>query len=85
MNLSFKLKDNIDIHKFIKNLEIPSYAASLGGVESLITLPVETSHASLTEEERKKTGIMENLIRLSLGIEDYNDIINDFDNSFKNL
>ncbi len=83
--ISFKLNSNLDAHKFIKNLEIPSYAASLGGVESLITLPVETSHLSLTAEEREKTGITENLIRLSLGIEDYNDIISDFDNSFKKL
>ncbi len=84
--VSFKLRGGIDnSHKFIKELKIPAYAASLGGVESLITLPVETTHSSLSIEERYKTGITDNLIRLSLGIEDYEDLIDDFKNSLDKL
>ncbi len=76
--ISFKLKGGIEeSHKFIKNLEIPMPAVSLGGVESLITIPAETTHSEMTEEEREKSGITDNLIRLSVGIEDSEDLIND--------
>ncbi|WP_298278833.1 aminotransferase class I/II-fold pyridoxal phosphate-dependent enzyme [Ferroplasma sp.] len=76
--ISFKLKGGIEeSHKFIQNLEIPMPAVSLGGVESLITIPAETTHSEMTGEERKKSGITDNLIRLSVGIEDYEDLEND--------
>ena len=69
--------------KFIKNLKIPVYAPSLGGVESLVILPSKTSHAGLTETERKAQGITPGLIRLSVGIENTNDLIEDLDNALK--
>jgi cystathionine beta-lyase/cystathionine gamma-synthase len=76
--ISFKLKGSIEeSHKFIKNLEMPMPAVSLGGVESLITIPAETTHSEMTREEREKSGITDNLIRLSVGIEDSEDLIND--------
>ena len=83
--LSFEI-DNIDnAHKLIKNLKIPAYAASLGGVESLITMPVETTHSTLTAAERADAGISDGLIRFSTGIEDIDDIIDDFNNALSYL
>lgn len=73
--LSFEVKTNPD--KFIKKLQFIKRAISLGGVESTITQPVKTSHAKLTAAERKAVGIKDNLLRLSVGIEDANDLIAD--------
>ncbi|HEY3250311.1 MAG TPA: aminotransferase class I/II-fold pyridoxal phosphate-dependent enzyme [Ignavibacteria bacterium] len=81
--ISFEV--NVPPEKFIKNLEIPAYAPSLGGAESLIILPAKTSHAGLTDEERKKTRINDNLIRLSVGVESTEDIIDDIKQAFENL
>lgn len=76
--LSFELKGGIaSARKFLKNLRIPSVAASLGGIESLVTLPVETSHASVPENERLAMGITDGMIRFSCGIEDPEDLVED--------
>ncbi|WP_010916430.1 PLP-dependent transferase [Thermoplasma volcanium] len=75
--ISFELRPELDVHVFMRNLKIPMVAASLGGVESLITLPVETSHSSMTKEERERIGITDNLVRFSIGIEDHVDLIDD--------
>ncbi len=64
--------------KFMRSLKIPEVAPSLGGVESLITLPVDTTHASLSSEERKSIGISDGLVRFSAGIEDTQDLVEDF-------
>lgn len=71
--------------KLISNLEIPIYAPSLGGVETLITLPAKTSHAGLKPEERKSIGISDGLIRLSVGIEDTSELIEDFQQALSKL
>jgi cystathionine beta-lyase/cystathionine gamma-synthase len=77
--ISFELKDGVPAaRKMMKNLKICSSAPSLGGIESLITLPIDTTHGSLTPAERAKMGIPEGLIRLSVGIEDTEDLIEDF-------
>jgi cystathionine beta-lyase/cystathionine gamma-synthase len=73
--LSFEVKNNPDT--FLKKLKLIKKAVSLGGVESTITSPVKTSHAKLTAEERKQVGISDKLLRLSVGIEDAEDLIND--------
>jgi cystathionine beta-lyase/cystathionine gamma-synthase len=80
--ISFEV--NIPPEKFIKQLKIPAYAPSLGGVESLIILPSKTSHAGLTDEEKAKSGIKDNLIRLSVGIESTEDLLSDFEQAFIN-
>jgi len=80
--ISFEV--NVSPERFIKQLKIPAYAPSLGGVESLIILPVKTSHAGLTDEEKAKTGIKDNLIRLSVGIENTDDLIEDFQQALNN-
>lgn len=81
--ISFEV--DVPSQEFIKKLAIPAYAPSLGGVESLIILPAKTSHAGLTSEEREKVGIKDNLIRLSVGIESTDDIIEDIRGAFDNL
>lgn len=73
--LSFEVKGDPD--KVIKKLKYIKRAISLGGVESTITSPVKTSHAKLTTAERKQVGISDKLLRLSVGIEDAQDLIND--------
>jgi cystathionine gamma-synthase/cystathionine gamma-lyase len=76
--VSFEMSGGIEsARKMAKKLKTFSYAPSLGGVESLITLPVETTHLSLTPEERKEAGIADGLVRVSVGIEDKEDLIED--------
>jgi len=71
--------------KFMASLKVPAVAASLGGVESLVTLPVETSHSSIPPHERKAMGIEDGLVRFSCGIEDSQDLIDDMDNALSLL
>lgn len=73
--LSFEIKTSTD--PFIKKLKLIRKAVSLGGVESIISQPVKTSHVKLTAAERKAVGISDKLVRLSVGIEDADDLIND--------
>jgi cystathionine beta-lyase/cystathionine gamma-synthase len=76
--VSFELRDEECAKRFLRSLTIPRSAPSLGGVESLITRPVETSHSSLSKEEREKIGIRDSLVRFSAGIEDQEDLLEDF-------
>lgn len=75
--LSFEMKENLDTSKFLKSLQLIKPSMSLAGVESTILEPAKTSHALLGEEERKRQGISETLIRFSIGIEETQDLIND--------
>ena len=77
--ISFTLKGNKieDAHKILKEVKIFVLAESLGGVESLIGHPVTMTHASIPKEEREKTGVVDSLIRLSVGVEDVEDLIED--------
>ena len=65
--------------KVMSKLQIPMCTASMGGVESLITRPVQTSHSLLSDEELLESGIDKSLIRLAVGIESSTDLINDLD------
>lgn len=69
--------------KFTQNCKLFTLAESLGAVESLIEIPSLMTHASVPAELRKKLGITDNLIRLSVGIENVDDLIADLENSFK--
>jgi cystathionine gamma-lyase len=77
--VSFSLKsDNIeDAKKFLEQVKIFSLAESLGGVESLCGHPATMTHASIPKAEREKAGLKDSLIRLSIGVEDIEDIIED--------
>lgn len=81
--ISFELKDGHDLNRFFESLELINLAESLGGVESLICHPSTMTHASIPENIRKAVGITEGLIRLSPGIEDVEDIINDLDHAIR--
>ncbi len=75
--MSFELYEEYDIRTFFKSLKLVALAESLGGVESLVCHPASMTHASIPFEVRQKVGITEGLIRLSPGIENAEDIIDD--------
>lgn len=77
--LSFELRDEEALNSFIEKKQIPILAVSLGGVESIISHPTTMSHACLTEEERRHQGISNTLLRLSCGIEDLDDLLQDLE------
>ncbi len=80
--LSLELKGGLEAtENLIEHLEIPVYAPSLGGIESLMTRPAISSHIGLSADERKKAGIRDDLLRISVGIEDRMDLIHDFEQS----
>jgi cystathionine beta-lyase/cystathionine gamma-synthase len=77
--MSFELKDeSIEAaHKVLSSTKLFSLAESLGGVESLINHPASMTHASIPREERIKNGLTDGLIRLSVGVEDVDDLVED--------
>ena len=79
--VSFHLKDESKeaTFKFLENTHLFTLAESLGGVESLVNHPTTMSHASIPEPERLKIGITDSLIRLSVGIEDQEDLLKDLE------
>ena len=79
--LSFTTKGNDfkEAIKVVERLKVFTLAESLGGVESLAGHPASMTHASIPKEEREKTGVVDSLIRLSVGIEDQQDLIEDLD------
>ncbi len=81
--LSFELKDESEheVKRVLSSTHLFSLAESLGGVESLINHPASMTHASIPKEERIKNGLSEGLIRLSVGIEDVDDLIEDLKNA----
>jgi cystathionine gamma-lyase len=84
--LSFQLNGGFDrIKRFFKQLQIFTVAESLGGVESLIEHPASMTHSSIPRERRLKLGVSDNLIRVSVGIEDANDLLADLGRGFKQL
>jgi len=70
-----------DAVKIVENLKIFTLAESLGGVESLAGHPASMTHASIPKEEREKSGVVDSLIRLSVGIEDASDLIKDLESA----
>jgi cystathionine beta-lyase len=81
--ISFELKDDSveTARKVLSSTHLFSLAESLGGVESLINHPASMTHASIPREERIKNGLSDSLIRLSVGIEDADDLIEDLKNA----
>jgi len=77
--ISFTTKENTleSATRIVENLKVFTLAESLGGVESLAGHPASMTHASIPQEEREKTGVVDSLIRLSVGIEDEEDLIAD--------
>ncbi len=69
--------------RFMQKVTVPIVAPSLGGVETLVTLPATTSHAGLSADDRRRLGISDSLIRVSVGIENTADLIADFDRALQ--
>jgi cystathionine beta-lyase/cystathionine gamma-synthase len=78
--------DTLDYaEKLLANTKLFTLAESLGGVESLIGHPATMTHASIPKEERLKVGLTDSLIRLSVGIEDVSDLIDDLNEAIDHL
>ena len=77
--VSFTLKgdDYGAAMKFATSVRVFSLAESLGGVESLVNHPASMTHASIPAEERRKSGVVDGLLRLSIGVEDTQDLLDD--------
>lgn len=81
--ISFVLKEGFNINEFFKGVELITLGESLGGVESLISHPATMTHASIPLEIRQEIGIVNNLIRLSVGIENKKDLAKDIEKALK--
>ena len=75
--ISFELAEGHDIGAYFRSLRLIALAESLGGVESLVCHPASMTHASIPYEVRQRVGITDGLIRLSVGIEDVDDLLAD--------
>jgi cystathionine beta-lyase/cystathionine gamma-synthase len=82
--LSFELRGGTEIaEQFLGALRLPAVAVSLGGAESLIVRPATAVHAGLSPQERIETGITDRLIRFSVGLEETNDLLEDFETALQ--
>jgi cystathionine gamma-synthase len=80
--ISFYVKDRDDVPRLLKNISLILFAESLGGVESLLTYPLEQTHGAIPEAMRLAAGVNDRLMRLSVGIEAAEDLIADLDRAF---
>lgn len=85
VSFTFKSGKKEDAVKFLENIKVFTLAESLGGVESLANLPALMTHASIPEEKRAALGITDDLVRLSVGIEDDDDLIADLEQAFNSI
>ena len=83
--LTFYVDNKENALSILSNVKLIKYAESLGGTETLVTYPVTQTHADVPEEVRLKNGITDETLRLSVGIEDIDDLINELDRVFKLL
>src|SRR5699024_6752481 len=83
--VSFEIQHAEDVSDFLTSLKLISFADSLGGVESVITYPITQTHMDIPPEIRESYGLTDRLLRISVGIEYADDIINDFEQAFERL
>jgi len=69
--------------KFVESVDLATLAVSLGGAETLVQHPASMTHGPLTDEERRVSGITDGLVRVSVGLEDSEDLIQDFDRAIR--
>lgn len=81
--ISFSVKNTEAIDRILRSVKLIAFAESLGGVESLITYPIAQTHSAIPKEMREKLGVNERLLRLSVGIEDAEDLINDLEQAMR--
>lgn len=83
--LSIEIKEKYDVKKFLNSLKYFPLAESLGGVESLIDHPASMTHASIPKKEREKIGLTDGLLRISVGIENIDDLLEDLKQAFDKI
>lgn len=81
--VSFRLGGGVSAAEVLDRLKLILYAESLGGTETLMTYPLVQTHSAIPEEIRNRLGVDERLLRLSVGIEDVNDLISDLEQALK--
>ncbi|MHA5204552.1 PLP-dependent aspartate aminotransferase family protein [Oenococcus oeni] len=81
--ISFYLSDGYDTDKFLQGLKLFSFAESLGGAESLITIPSIQTYHDMSQQRRNELGITDNLVRVSVGLEDKDDLLDDLKQAIK--
>jgi len=81
--LSFELRQPGQVDGMLERFQLATPALSLGGVETLVTVPSRTSHRTMAPEERQRAGISDGLVRVSVGIEDIADLTHDFDQALR--
>ena len=82
--ISFYVRDEGDVQKILDNVKVITFAESLGGVESLITIPFYQTHADVELSQRQRLGITPKLLRLSVGLENADDLIADLQQALNN-
>ena len=80
--LTFEVESEALVRKILEGVRLIQFAESLGGVETLITYPITQTHADVLPEFLKKNGITERVLRLSVGIENIDDLISDLEQAF---
>ncbi|MBT2573772.1 cystathionine beta-lyase [Bacillus sp. ISL-51] len=83
--LSFELESKEAVKKLVENISLPVFAVSLGAVESILSYPATMSHAAMPKTEREKRGITDGLLRLSVGVENAEDLERDFERALKQI
>lgn len=83
--ISFYLKKELSVQKFLRNLELPHYAVSLGDADTLVEDPFNLTHFSVPYKIKKKIGITKYMIRVSVGLENIDDLIDDFNNALNKI
>lgn len=83
--LSFELENEHAVREFVKEVKIPVFAVSLGAVETILSYPAKMSHAAMPAEEREKRGISDSLLRISVGLENIDDLIADFNQALHKI
>lgn len=83
LSLEFATKN--EAKAFVENVKLPVFAVSLGAVETILSYPATMSHGSMPQAEREKRGISDGLLRLSVGLENVEDLINDFEQALKKV
>lgn len=81
--LSFETYDVHTARRFMEKVQHAAVAVSLGGVETILSYPIKMSHAAMPKAEREKRGISDSLMRISVGLEDIDDLIEDFGNALR--
>ena len=83
--LSFELENEEALRTFVDHVQLPVFAVSLGAVETILSYPVKMSHAAMPADEREKRGITNSLLRISVGLENTDDLIQDFEQALQKI